>query len=1552
MSDNHDDLYIAIVGMAGKFPGAADIKAFWELLKNSEEAITFFSDEALQEAGVDPALIRDPNYIKSRCIIEDEDKFDAYFFDISPREAEVLDPQQRLFLETCWHALEDAGYDANRFDGLIGLFGGVSLNTYLYSYIMSQKGFISSAEGYQLSIGNDKDFLTTRVSYKMNLKGPSVDVQTACSTSLVAVHMACQNLLNYTCDMALAGGVSITIPQKQGYYYQEGMILSKDGHCRAFDEKASGTISGSGSGIVVLKRLDEALADGDHIYGVIKGSAFNNDGSNRVGYTAPSVDGQSEAIANAQAVANIDPDTISYIEAHGTGTVLGDPIEITALSQVFREQTDKKQFCAIGSVKTNIGHLDAAAGVAGLIKTALALKHKQLPPNSNFEKPNPKIDFENSPFFVNDKLREWQSDNGPRRAGVSSFGIGGTNVHAVLEEAPEIPPSDPARPRQLLLLSAKSQSALDKVTNNLATYLKENNNANLADVAFTLQVGRKPLTQRRMLVCSSAADARQALEKRDPKRVFSSSHAKEPVNPPVAFLFSGQGAQYVNMGKNLYEYESVFREAVDNCCEILQAYPDIDLRQIIYPAAEDTESAKEKINQTGLTQPALFVIEYALAQLWMSWGIEPKAMIGHSIGEYVAACLAGVFSLEEALKLVAARGSLMQKMPFGAMLSLPLDEHDVKPLLPEDVSVAALNGKELTVVSGANEAIEALERELTEKNIKFRRLHTSHAFHSAMMDPILEEFTEVVKGITLNEPQIPYLSNLSGSWITVEEATDPEYYARHLRNAVRFSDNVEKVLEESEMVLLETGPGTTLSTLARRHPANTLGRIILSSLPHPQEAQDDLAFILNTIGRLWLAGVQIDWHNYYGDERRLRLSLPKYPFEKKRFWLESKGGAAQAVPAAGGEISKSSEISNWFYLPSWKQRNLPDNIRPDAENNSVWVIFKDNTGLGRNVAIEAKNYAERIIIVTAGASFQEEKEDYYALDPLNADHYRQLFEKLRDEDIQPDYVLHMWSIGTVHMEQSFEDEPLLSFKSLLNLTKVLGSMHFSKQIQLGIVTTHLFEITGFEPFKAGQSVLLGLSKVIPQEFPNIICRIIDVKLPQSIHEDIGDISTKVALEFAGNRPDLIVAFRERHRWVQEFEATPFERGDDGKGYLKKNGVYMITGGLGRIGLTLAGFLGKDFRARLALIDMFDFPEKADWADWLSKHDAADPISKKIKHLQEIEAGGAEILILKSDISDPGNLKATVKNVTEKYEVINGVIHAAGMVGANAFRSITEMEEDDYITQFSAKIDGTQNLAMALQSMNPDFVLLQSSMAAVLGGLGFGAYAAANAYLDAAACQQNRQKQTQWISVNWDGWQFDETDAPQGGPGTETAQLSILPEEGVEAFRRIFNHKGFSQILVSSGDLQARIAKWVKLDNLHEDADDAEQEAGAVHDRPDLPTAFVEPETELQKQIAAVWQKLLGIKTIGIYDDFFDLGGNSLMGTQLIAQLRDRFQAELPLRSLFDDPTISGVAKIIEEQQSEEKGKTAETMSDLLDQLDNLSDEEAARMLEEKKKKNK
>lgn len=884
---------IAVIGMAGRFPGAANIEQFWKNLCDALESVTPFTDEQLLSAGVDPSLLQAPNYVKAGVLLDGTELFDAKFFGFSPREAELTDPQHRIFLECAWEALEDAGYVSDRTELRIGVFAGAATNNYFACNLVSIPGLVRSMDDLQKMIIIDKDYLATRVSYKLNLKGPSIAIQTACSTSLVCVHLACQSLLNGECDIALAGGVSIRIPQMAGYLYQEGLIPSPDGHCRAFDAAARGTVSGSGAGIVVLKRLPDALADGDCIRAVIRGSAVNNDGAAKIGYTAPSVEGQATVISEAQALAGVTADEITYVETHGTGTSLGDPIEVAALTKAFRRTTQNRGFCAIGSLKTNIGHLDAAAGVAGLMKTVLALENRTLPPSLNFKRPNPSIDFATSPFYVQQTLSEWQSANGRCVAGVSSFGIGGTNAHVIVEEAPPAGRSDESRPWQLLPISAKTREALEKATDRLGEFLTRHGGLNLADVAFTLQQGRKAFVHRRILTARTMEDAISLLQARNPKRVHSGRAFEGDAS--VAFMFPAQGAQYVNMGRHLYETEPVFREHIDRCVAHLRPMLGLDLRELLYPDEKNAEQASEQLRQTRFTQPAVFTVDYALAQLWISWGVTPAAMVGHSLGEYVAATLSGVFDLEDALTLVAERARLMQELPPGGMLAVHLSDGELQPWLREGISLAAVNAPGLSVASGPVEAIDRLADALRAEHLEVQPLRTSHAFHSAMMEPMVAPFVETIGQKPRRAPEIPFISSLTGTWITAAQAMDPAYWGRQTRYGVRFSPAVVELLKAPGRVLVEVGPGNTLTTLAKLHLKGEAQRMVVPSLRHAKEDRSEHDCMLTALGCLWVAGVALDWKRLYTGERRRRVALPTYPFERQRFWIEARQVASSQL---------------------------------------------------------------------------------------------------------------------------------------------------------------------------------------------------------------------------------------------------------------------------------------------------------------------------------------------------------------------------------------------------------------------------------------------------------------------------------------------------------------------------------------------------------------------------------------------------------------------------------------------------------------------------------
>jgi acyl transferase domain-containing protein/NADPH:quinone reductase-like Zn-dependent oxidoreductase/thioesterase domain-containing protein/NAD(P)-dependent dehydrogenase (short-subunit alcohol dehydrogenase family)/acyl carrier protein len=940
---------IAVIGAAGRFPGARHLAQFWGNLRAGVESIKFFTDEELLRAGESPEALHDPAYVKAQPVLDDFDQFDAALFGFSPQDAAVMDPQHRVFLEVGWEALENAGHDSETFGGTIGVFATCGMNTYMmYNLVRNRRIMDTVGEWLVRHTGNDMNFLATRLSYELNLKGPSMNVQTACSSALVAIHQACQSLLSGECDMALAGGATIVLPHARGYLYKEGEILSPDGHCRPFDAQARGTLFGSGAGAVVLRRRADAAAAGDQILAIIKGSAINNDGSDKVGYLAPSVEGQSRSIVEALSLAQVDPATISYVETHGTGTTVGDPIEFVALAQAFRQFTDRCGFCAIGSLKSNIGHLGEAAGVAAFIKTVLALKHREIPPSLHYESPNPQIDFASSPFYVNAQLAPWRSPHGPRRAGITSLGAGGTNCHVIVEEPPAPPPSGPARPAQLLLLSARTPSALETAAQNLAGHLAQHPELDLADVAYTLHAGRKALPHRRAVVCRDGAEASELL--RSQQGVVTSKERAS--GRPVAFLFPGQGAQYPGMGRELYESEPVFRDEVDRCAELLKGPTQVDLRDAIV-SAEDSSRWRERLNQTALTQPALFLLEYGIAKLWMSWGVQPQAMIGHSIGEYVAACLAGVLSLEDALALVAERGRLMQQAPPGAMLAVSLPAAEIESLLAAGtwgagLSLAAVNAPSSSVIAGPEDAVAIFQAQLAARDVPCQRLQTSHAFHSALMEPILDSFGARVRGVALRAPSIPYLSNLTGTWIRNEEATEAAYWVRHLRSTVRFSDCLSNLLQNGRHVLLEVGPGRSLGGLARQQPSRP--DAVLHSLGKCGEGLRDLDVLLKSCGQLWVLGCKLDPSGLYARQRRSRVPLPAYPFERKRYWID----ADAAAPPSGAEeppgqtLRKKPDIADWFYVPVWKRSAPP----PPAPAGSLahapenWLLFLDESGLG------------------------------------------------------------------------------------------------------------------------------------------------------------------------------------------------------------------------------------------------------------------------------------------------------------------------------------------------------------------------------------------------------------------------------------------------------------------------------------------------------------------------------------------------------------------------------------------------------------------------------
>lgn len=1481
--DDHAASEVAVIGFAGRFPGARNVDEFWNNLRDGVESISFFTREELLDSGVDPDQLAAPEYVPAKAIVEDVELFDAAFFDFSPREAEMLDPQHRVMLECAVEAFEHAGYYPESFKGRVGVYAGVSAGSYLSANLSSHEELIERVGAYQVDIGNHAEFVPMTISFKLNLKGPSINIQTACSTSLVAVHVACQSLLNGECDMALAGGGSITFPHKHGYFFQEEGILSPDGHCRTFDADARGTVGGEGAGLVVLKRLVDALADGDTIHAVIKGSAVNNDGALKIGYTAPSVDGQAEVVADALAMAGVSAESINYIEAHGTATALGDPVEFAALMQAFDVDPQMRSFCAIGSVKTNIGHLDAAAGVAGLIKAILALKHRQIPPSLHYRQPNPRIDFAHSPFFVNDKLLEWKRAETPRRAGVSSFGIGGTNAHVVVEEPPPTHPSSmQTRPFQLLTLSAKTSSALETATANLTEFLRHNSDVNLADVAYTLQLGRGGYSHRRFLVCKDRNDALSALETRDASRLFTSF--QEPGHRPVAFMFPGQGAQYVGMSRTLYRSEPVFREYIDLCAEQLFAHLNLDLRDVLYPKEEGEAEASRLLGQTHVTQPALFCIEYALAQLWMSWGVVPSAMIGHSIGEYVAACLAGVFSLEDALALVAARGQLMQQLPSGTMLAVMLSETETRSLLRNGLELAAVNGAKNCVVSGTSTAIQALHDQLEQQDIHSQVLHTSHAFHSEMMEPILEPFTERVKQVKLNAPAIPFLSNVTGTWQSA--ATDPTYWSRHLRQTVRFADGLSNLLQDAERILLEVGPGQTLNALVRQHASQNGTPVVLSSLPRARDGHSDAEFLLNSVGKFWLAGGQVDWSRFNANEQRRRIPLPTYPFERQRYFLEPVHGPAPAEKRKRPSTEKRADVADWFYLPSWKQLDLPRLARPGREDRS-WLIFCDESGVGEALAQRLGQRNEEIVVVHTGEQFRRTADRVYTLNPAERSDYDGLVQELVSRGIKFTNVIHLWSLDHA---ASFEQAQQTGLYSLLFLTQALADRSLANSLEFVVVTDSVQEVSGDESLQPERSTVLGACKVIPQEYPEITCRSIDVTRDTRIVDQLVDEL---------NGAERVVAYRGRHRWIQSFEPVRIEK--DAQSLLSDGGVYLITGGLGTVGLTLAQHLALSHKAKLALLGRSALPAPDAWTQWLDEHDEDDDVSAKIRAVRELEAAGAEVLLLRADVSNEEQMFAAVGRTVERFGRLDGVIYGAA-AGASTDKEIRATTPDDCVVQFQGKAQGLMVLEKVLAGRDYKFCVMLSSLASILGGMTFAGYAAANIFMDTFVRKHNQSHPQAWLSVNWDGWTDAAIDAKSGG----------------EALERVLSIGPVSQIAVSVSDLESRIERWVSFEDSQTAVTSEKSETAVLHPRPNLLNEYVAPSNELEQDLAETWQELLGIERVGINDNFFELGGHSLLATMVLSRLRKEFGVELLLRSFFESPTVSGLALIIAERVIEDQ----------------------------------
>lgn len=1351
---------IAIVGMAAHLPGASNPMAYWSNLRQGVESIRRLSEAELLAAGESPDRMRHRNYVPAAAVLEGFEQFDADFFGFSPKEAAIMDPQHRQFLEVAWEALESAGHPPERFPGQIAVYAGCGMGSYFYFNICSNPDLVASTGMFLLRhTGNDKDFLSTRVSHIFDLKGPSVNIQTACSTSLVAVHFASQALLNGECDMALAGGVTIELPHARGYIFQEGEILSPDGHCHAFDHRAQGTVFGSGAGVVVLRRLADAIKDGDHIWAVIKGTAVNNDGAAKAGYLAPSVDGQAKAIAEAHAVAGVEADTIDYVECHGTGTYLGDPIEVAALTQAFSATTRETGFCRIGSVKTNIGHTDTAAGVASLIKVALALKHRELPPSLGYEAPNPTIDFESSPFLVNDRLRDWVSHKGPRRAGVNSLGVGGTNAHAVLEEAPDRAPSDPSDwPFQLLVVSGRSKAALDANARALAAHLRTHPEQDLADVAWTLKEGRRAFEHRRVLVATTHAEAAELLEGGgDTRRVFNHQHLVE--DPEVVLMFPGGGAQYAGMARELYATEPVFQDWMDRGLDILQKRLDYDIRALWLPQPQDHAQAVERLKRPSVQLPLIMIVEYALAQLWMSWGVKPAALVGHSMGENTAACLAGVMSFEDCIGLVHLRGQLFDTVPPGGMLSVPLSSAALQPFMDDGLDMASVNAPELCVVSGPQDALDRLEARLREREIEPQRIQIDIAAHSRMLEPILGRFEAYLRSIRLSAPRLPIISNRNGAVLTAQQATDPLYWVGHLRNTVHFADCMATLVAANpQRVYLEVGPGKALGSLAQANgvPASQ----VINSLRHPEHTVADDVWFIGTLGRLWANGVPVDWEPLWGESRRVRVPLPTYAFQRKPYFIQP--GVATA-PVHESRPARVDDVTRWGYQPRWRARTADCDIDVASDLASAeprhWLVFADEAGLTDAVVQRLRNAGHRVTVVRAGDLFARLNEHEYLLAPERGrEGYDELVRDLVAVGHPPQAVVHGWLVtreerfrpGSSFFHRNLEQ----GFFSLLFLAQAMAEENLPKPMHLTVLSTGAARVKDEGLPYPEKATVAGPVKVVPRELPGLTCGWLDLQLPEqptgwrarpdpAALQAVVDQVLEELLASAGNRQ---AALRGARRLELAYVNLPLPATEDLTG-LPDQAVCLITGGLGGIGLQVAERLARDRRARLVLLSRSTLPAPDTWDELVRTRGPGDALVRRILAVRHLKSLGADVLVLAADVCNVNDMQAAARQARERFGRIHAVIHAAGVVDDGPLLTKTPGSVEEV---FAPKVHGVQILHDLFPDGSIDLLVLFSSTSTVIAPAGQVDYVAANEYLNAYA-RHRADGKTRVLSINWGVW---------------------------------------------------------------------------------------------------------------------------------------------------------------------------------------------------------
>ncbi|AGC75289.1 JamP [Nonlabens dokdonensis DSW-6] len=1432
-----------------------------------KELSHFYSDNELTELGVSGRMIKMENYIKVDAFIDDTGDFDFAFFGYTPDEAKIMNPQTRLFHQHVWSAIEDAGCNINNYNKKIGVYAGANndINWSVYSAMNPHKNVDAF---YQSKLSNP-NYMSSLVAYNLNLRGPCYFSDTACSTSLTASHMACRSLLMNECSMAIAGGVKLFSTKSRGYIHHDGTIMSKDGSCRAFDIDSSGIIGGEGVGVVVMKRLNEAIEDGDNIYAVIKGSAINNDGNRKAGYTMPSVEGQVECIKMAHRIANITADSVTYIEAHGTGTAIGDPIEVEALNKAFNNNLNKN--CAIGSVKTNMGHLDEAAGIAGLIKTTMALHKKELPANIHFKKPNPLINFSEGPFYVNNKSKKWQNElDTPLRAGINSFGVGGTNVHMVLEEAPVLESSNlNMKSHSLLYFSAKSDEALERYRNNLLDFLKKSDTVNFADFIYTLQTGRKHLDYRGFIVCK---DRNEAIDK-----LFNEDLVKDKLenDKQIVFMFSGQGSQYLSMGKQLYEEEPTFRNIMDKGFDFLLEHSKEDYRKILFGNSEED---KNKINNTKYTQPLLFLFEYALAKQLMAYGIKPEYMIGHSLGEYAAACISNVFTFEEGLRLISRRADLMSKVPHGSMLSIHQSydtfDHDIL----KQTSVAAINSSSSFVVSGTKEIIESHKKKLDKKNITSIILKTSHAFHSEMMNEIVDEYLNELNLVNFSKPSIPFISNVTGNLIEVNEVTSPKYWIKHLLQTVEFHKGINNLLKLNKFVFIEIGPGNTLATLCRQSAKNLKqNHVIVNSVRHIKKNVNDYEHLLSTFGILWNNGIEINWEIYYGNIKRRKLSIPTYPFESYSFPF--KVDPYNALNGKGHLITEHKrEVSEWFYLPGWKQTFLQE-TKPLTVKKENYIMFSNADDFSHLLKEKLIKEGKNVIEVIQGNHFKINDSSQIEINTNISEDYDLLEEHLRTTKFEIDVLLYNWSIAsnTFINEKNHYDKDIFdssaNVKNILIIVKTLNIVDSETRKKIVYFSSNELNIVNTYNLSTETAASYSLLNVLAQENTNVFSSFIDFD-ETSVNDNL---ISSVYKEIIHNESDTKVSYRNNKRWSTSYNNISIENIDELDTNLLSELNVLITGGLGYVGFILAEYLMKTYNATILLT---------------GRKSLSNVSAEALKRLHTLETYGS-VAYSKCDVSDFDLLSKEIDQWQNEHGNITGIIHAAGNTDITSYKTIYKTDKASFNNQFDSKGKGILNLYEIFKEQDMKFVRAISSLSTILGGLTYGAYSAANHFMDTFILSRANDLKN-WMTINFDGI-------------VSTDDRYINGEELVSVFEKSL-FMNVNQILISVRDFDSAIEEINKSIKEENNNDEFKIE------RPKLSIGYAEAITETEKVLAKMWEGLFGIDSIGINDDFFELGGDSLKGIRTLQSIEKKFDVSLSVQELFTNSTVFKIAKLIDQKK--------------------------------------